>query len=53
VVIIASKTGEAHIAKTITVTVLELDRTLSRENVYRITTADAFSTPENTAKVIG
>ena len=52
VVIIASKTGEAHIAKTITVTVLELDRTLSRENVYRITTADAFSTPENTAKVI-
>ena len=44
VVIIASKTGEAHIAKTITVTVLD--------GTFRITTADAFSTPENTAKVI-
>ncbi|WP_139699123.1 cadherin domain-containing protein [bacterium endosymbiont of Bathymodiolus sp. 5 South] len=44
VVIIASKTGEDHISKTITVTVLD--------GRLHITTADAFFTPENVDKVI-
>ena len=53
VVIIASKTGEAHIAKTITVTVLDgTSHITTVSDDFHITTADAFSTPENTAKVI-